>query len=254
MVSFFSNLFSQQKTQNLSSLRIDMHSHLIPGIDDGAKNIKDSLELIRGLQQLGYQHLITTPHVYQEFYPNTNERILSGLEEVREAIDQEGIDISIDAAAEYFLDDHFDSLLDQEDLLTIGDRYVLVEMSFFAEPPGLENIFFKMRTKGYRPILAHPERYLYLGNEPDRFDRFREMGVLLQLNLLSLTGHYGPQVKKLARQLLRKQQIDLIGTDLHHQQHADKIKKGLQQKDLQVLLQNHTFLNTKILHPITTEA
>lgn len=254
MVSFFTSLFNQKTPKNLSLLQIDMHSHLIPGIDDGAKTLEDSLALIRGLQQLGYKHLITTPHVYQELYPNTRETILNGLAEVQTAIEEEGLEITIEAAAEYFLDDHLEELLDQEELLTIGDHYVLVEMSFFAETPGLEDIFFKMHTKGYQPILAHPERYLYLGNDPSRCTRFREMGVLLQLNILSLTGHYGSQVKKLAKQLLRKQQIDLLGTDLHHSQHIAKLKKALQQREIQQVLQQHTFLNDTILHPISPEA
>ena len=245
MRNLLSKLFTSSTAKEAPDLRVDMHSHLLPGIDDGAKNMADSLRLIRGMQQLGYQKLITTPHVYQEFYPNTRQTILDALAEVQTVVEQAELDIEIEAAAEYFMDEHFAELLEADELLTFGDQRVLVETSFFAEPPGLEEHFFQMRTKGYRPVLAHPERYAYLAREPERFQRFREMGVELQLNTLSLSGHYGPQVRKLARLLLQQQQYSFLGSYLHHQAHLEKLRKALQQKELVgYRFENNTLLDT----------
>lgn len=245
MRNLLSKLFKPSMAPEAPSLRVDMHAHLIPGIDDGAKSLADSLTLIRGMQELGYEKLIATPHVYQDFYPNTREDILSGLAEVQQAVAAAGLDIRVEAAAEYFMDEHFDALLAREELLGLDEQHVLVEMSFFAEPPGLEERFFQMGAKGYRPVLAHPERYLYLAREPERFQRFREMGVRLQLNALSLSGHYGPEVKKLARLLLRQGQYDFLGSDLHHKAHLEKLPKALKQKEvLGYTFMNNSFLDT----------
>jgi tyrosine-protein phosphatase YwqE len=245
MQNLFSRFFPFPVSEKVPIPRVDMHAHLLPGIDDGAKDMEDSLRLIRGMQNLGYQKLITTPHVYQEFYPNTHKDIQIALAEVRKALAEAEIDIEIEAAAEYFMDEHFDELLEADDLLTFGDNQVLVEISFFAEPPGLEETFFKLRTKGYRPILAHPERYMYLAREPERFTRFREMGVQLQLNALSLSGHYGPEVKKLARLLLQEGQYSFIGSDLHHQAHLEKLPRAFKVKELiGYRFQNNSLLDT----------
>ena len=143
---------------------VDMHSHLIPGIDDGAKTLEDSIGLIRGLQDLGFKKIITTPHIYKEHYPNTKAGILRGLEELKKGLIDANIDIAIEASAEYFMDDHFESLIDKNEILPLNGKdgkYVLVEMSFFGMPPKLEDYLFKIQLKGYTPILAHPERYLF---------------------------------------------------------------------------------------------
>jgi len=250
MRNLLSTLFKSSTPEAISVPKVDMHAHLLPGIDDGAKDLADSLTLIRGMQALGYEKLITTPHIYQEFYPNTSAGIRAKLAEVRAAVAEAEIDVKLEAAAEYFMDEHFDELLEADDLLTFGDNQVLVEMSFFAEPPNLEEQFFQLRTKGYQPVLAHPERYLYLASEPGRFQRFREMGVQLQLNALSLIGHYGPEVKRLARQLLQQRQYSFLGSDLHHQAHLEKLPKALQAKELR----GYRFQNNQLLEKTTSSA
>ena len=223
-----------------------MHSHLLPGIDDGVEDLDESLDVIAALRGLGYRHLITTPHVYQEFYPNTTATIREKEAEVKTAIARAGIDVTLQAAAEYMLDEGFAERLKNDDLLTFGDRHVLVELGFLAEPPGMEETFFELRTRGYRPVLAHAERYLFLADDLDRFVRLREMGVWLQLNLLSYTGHYGAAVQKLARRLLKHDLIDLLGTDCHHSAHTMLLKKALQEKGMQKLLKQE-WRNRKLI-------
>lgn len=242
------NFFKKSNSaSSFSFLETDMHSHLIPGIDDGAPDLKTSLSLIRQLKDLGFKKLITTPHINVEYYPNTKEQILKGLAEVKEAIKENDIDIEIEAGAEYFMDDHFEELLKKNDLLVFQEKYILVEMSFFGAPPKLEEYLFKIQTKGYKPILAHPERYTYFANEMHRFHRLKQTGCLFQVNLLSLNNHYGSQVKKLAVKLLSKGWVEFLGTDLHHEGHIKELQNFSKNKRrVNKLKSNPKFKNTEL--------
>ncbi len=221
---------------DLSTLHADMHSHLIPGIDDGAKTIEDSIELIRFLHQKGYSKLVTTPHVMSDYFRNTPEIILQGLETVREAVKQEGIPVSIDAAAEYYIDDGFIRKLEEEKLLTFGDNFLLMEVSYINPPDSVTEVFFRSQVLGYRPILAHPERYPFWYRDLDQYKRFYEMGVILQLNLNSLCGYYGPDAKKIAEKLIDMEIIGALGTDMHHTRHANALDQVTRERYLQKVL------------------
>jgi protein-tyrosine phosphatase len=230
-----------------SSLGIDIHSHLLPGIDDGAKTIEDSLTLIKQLKSMGFRQLITTPHIMADLYPNTPVIIKEKLEEVRAAITKEGIDIKIDAAAEYLMDEGFEEKITQGDLLTLPGNRVLVEMSFLSPPPRLEHYLFKLQTQGYRPLLAHPERYLFYRKDFSQYEKLKDRGCAFQVNLLSLTGYYGKPVKDIAMRLMKEKRIDFIGTDTHHEQHTRLIQEALSNKRVNQLLQNYTFRNAELL-------
>jgi protein-tyrosine phosphatase len=214
-------------------LGLDFHSHLLPGLDDGAQTIEDTLSLVRQMQEMGFSRIVTTPHIYRELYPNTRDRILEKLDEVRAALRENHIEIELGAAAEYFLDEHFESLLNaKEPLLCVFDRCVLVETSFLAPHPQLEEYLFSMRMKGYTPILAHPERYAFLHHDFDQYERLLDMGCRFQVNLLSLTELYGRPVQKTAEKLLAQEMIDYFCTDLHHQAHADNLRGALKHKNV----------------------
>ena len=189
-----------------------MHAHLLPGIDDGAPDMDTAMALIKSLTGMGYRRLYTTPHVMQEHYPNTREGILKKRDEVLQAIDNESIEIELfDAAAEYFIDETFVSLIKKEPLLTLPGNRVLVEMSFYQPFPELHRVLFDLQMKGYKPVLAHPERYRYFSTQED-FERIKQFGCEFQTNILSLTGYYnklvdGGSVARLKRcQVLAKQQ------------------------------------------------
>ena len=231
---------------NFATIGVDMHSHLIPGIDDGAKTIEEAITLIRGLQDLGFQKIITTPHIYKEHYPNTKDGILRGLEELKKVLVAENIHIPIEASAEYFMDDHYESLLDNDEILPLQDKYVLVEMSFFGAPPKLEDYLFKTQIKGYVPILAHPERYLFYHNEFEQFYELKEKGVLLQLNTASLMGYYGRPIQRIAQKLIKEKLIDFIGTDMHHEGHLAYLQANLKHNECQQILSNYETKNAKI--------
>ena len=221
--------FGKKKTSqsvDLSWLGTDMHSHLIPGIDDGSPDMASSLQFIRGLQQAGYKKIITTPHILWEVYPNTPEVITHGLAQLKEAVAEEGIDIQLHAAAEYFIDEYFEDQLKQKaPLLTVSGNMVLVEFSMVTAPMDLMQVLFEMQIQGYVPIIAHPERYIYLINRKHFFDELKEAGCLFQLNLLSLTGYYGKAVQELADYLVKHNYYHFAGTDLHGERHLSGLQK-----------------------------
>ena len=245
--NILSRLFSgkQQPPIDFSFVKADMHSHFIPGIDDGAKNIVNSMELIRRMHEYGFEKVITTPHIMSDHFKNTPEIIMKGLADVRAAIKKENIDIEIDAAAEYYLDDGFLRKLDEETLLTFGDKYLLFEISYINCPENIREIIFNMQIKGYKPVLAHPERYPFWFGKMDTYREFREAGVLLQINCNSLAGYYGMEAKKTAEKLIDMQLVDFIGSDMHKIEHAEAMKRVMKEKYFRKL-QEFNLLNKHI--------
>lgn len=246
MFGFFKKK-SREYTVNFSEIGVDIHSHLIPGVDDGAKDLENSIELIKGLIDLGFKKIITTPHIYWEYYPNTKDRLLAGLDTLRRGLKNANINIEVECAAEYFMDEHFEELLKKKELLTFGDNYILVEMSFFAEAIKIEDYSFKMQVAGYKPILAHPERYTYYNKNFGRFQELKDRGFKLQLNLLSLTGHYGKEVKDLAIKLLNANLYDFVGTDTHNLGHVEKLQTLTSIKNKKAISIGNKFLNHTFL-------
>jgi protein-tyrosine phosphatase len=252
----FSRLFNRGKkgiyarepipeNANWGFLGADMHSHLIPGIDDGAKNMEDSINLVRSLSEMGFKTIITTPHTMIDYYPNTTETIQDGLSSLQAAIKQQNIPVTIRAASEYYIDEHFIKLIDTQPLLTIYNNEVLVEFSMLYEPPMLMEVIYKMQTAGYKPIIAHPERYLFFHREFRRYEELRERGCLLQLNMLSVAGYYGKGIKIIADELLANNLYDYCGTDMHHERHAATLKAMAGTKDYHIFA-NYPFQNSKL--------
>lgn len=245
MRQFFSKLFPNAPLSDFSVLETDMHSHLLPGIDDGVPTLEEAVEMARALSSLGYRRLITTPHV-MERYPNTTAIIKEKYLAVKEAIEKAGIPVEIHTAAEYFMDEHFAELLKNNDLLTLDDSgLVLVEMSFLHPPLALQQYLFDMQTQGYIPVLAHPERYPFYYNKLDEYQALKAAGCRFQLNILSITGHYGPDVQQAAQLLLRNNLVDYLGTDAHRLRHAQTLRAALRSGHLEKTLKKYTFANTE---------
>lgn len=246
------NFFKKSGTvkPDLSFIAVDMHSHLLPGIDDGLKEVEQSVEFIRELHTLGYSKLICTPHILADLYPNTRETILPRLDLVRKAVAKANIPIQIEAAAEYMMDHEFTELIaksKKQDLMTIHNDYILVEMSYLAVSPNVEQIIFDIRMLGLKPILAHPERYSYLHRTFEQYERFKDLGCSLQVNLLSLSGGYGPQVKKTAEKLFSNHMVDFVGTDMHHERHLSGLKELAAKKEFYTLVENAALQNNLLL-------
>lgn len=229
-------LFFKKSSPILSDLipdnYVDIHSHLLPGIDDGAKNIEDTNNLIESLKNIGFGQFITTPHIITGIWDNTYNSITSKLEEIRPKIK----DVSIKAAAEYMLDSYFfERIKKEEQLLTLKDNYLLIEMSYLNAPIQLYDIIFEIQVQGYKPILAHPERYLFYSNTFEEFHKLKRSGCLFQLNLLSTTGYYGTGVTKIAQKLMDENLYDFTGSDVHHQKHVQSLSSKLTIKNHQKL-------------------
>lgn len=205
---------------------VDIHSHLLPGIDDGAKDIDNSIELIKTMNSYGIKNFITTPHVLGDVYPNSSEMIKSKEKEVCDELIKRGItDVTLRASAEYMLDEQFVTRLSKNDILPLKDNYILVEMSYFNAPYNLFEILFDIQLKGYKPVLAHPERYNFYHNDFENYYKLKKAGCVFQLNLLSLTEQYGKGVQKTAQKLLKENMYDFVGTDTHHHNHLRLLKK-----------------------------
>lgn len=223
-MGFLDRLF-QSKVKMLPALdmsifKVDMHSHLIPGIDDGAKTMDHTIAMLAKFESMGYQKVITTPHIMSDYYRNTPEIILGGLENVRTELSKLKLNIEIEAAAEYYFDDSLmQKLINKERLLTFGDNYVLFEFSFHSKPDQIEKLFFELLTQGYKPVLAHFERYAYFHGSVELAKEWREKGILIQLNFNSIFGHYGPEVQRQAELLIDSGEIDFGATDCHRIDH-----------------------------------
>lgn len=219
------NFFSKKKfLKDLLENFVDIHCHILPGIDDGAANIKESLNLIEKLTQLGVSQFIATPHVMQDFYPNTDETIGNAFQILLEAIAASKLsNIIINPAAEYMMDEHFTEHVLNKNLFTLKKNLVLVEMSYYQAPINLVEIIWKIKEHGYTPILAHPERYSYYHNNKEQYNTLKQLGCYFQLNLLSLSNHYGSSVQKMAQYLIDENLIDFVGTDTHNVTHIEKL-------------------------------
>lgn len=222
------NIFKKKKSDaplpGYLPFSTDIHSHILPGIDDGSPNIETSLQLIEGLYNQGIKKTIATPHIIGDLYRNTPQTINAALQQVQQACSQKGIAIEISAAAEYMIDDYFIELLKKDEpLLTLHKNLLLTEIPFTSTPENLEDVIALITEKGYKPILAHPERYHFFQQNFDKYFYLKEIGFTLQVNLLSLSGYYGTKAEKAANFIFENNLANLIGTDLHHRKHLEKI-------------------------------
>jgi protein-tyrosine phosphatase len=228
-------------TFDYSSIEVDMHSHVLPGIDDGAQNPHESIVLIRKMMDLGIKKIISTPHIMADYYKNTAETINASLAILKEELVKQNMDIVVEAAAEHYFDETFEKRIDDGKLMTMHDNYVLFELSFISKPHNLIETIQKLTGLGYKPILAHPERYPYM--DVEQFSVIHGWGVNFQLNTISLTGYYGKETKALAESLIDFQMIDFISSDMHHLRHADAFKDALRMPYLEKVMFDYPLKN-----------
>jgi tyrosine-protein phosphatase YwqE len=215
----------EEKKKPVSRLRVDIHSHLIPALDDGAKTMAESLEMLQKLEALGYEKVITTPHIMSDSYRNTAETIGEGLKALRLAAKEAGIILQIEAGAEYYLDEKFTKKLHSPGVMSVAGKYILFESSYMSKPLQMEEMIFAIGEAGYLPMLAHPERYRYIRDPGKEYGRWKELGVLFQVNLNSFGGYYGKSAQILAHHLNEAGMIDFLGSDAHGMRHLDMLGK-----------------------------
>ncbi len=220
------NLFKSKPTlkELIPKGSIDIHSHILPKIDDGAKNVKESLKIIRKLKEIGYEKIFCTPHIYPGLYENSNESISKSYNSLKPEIP---IDIEIEYASEYLLGNYMTKTPFDSSLITLKDKYVLVEMSYLNPPQNIESILFKICLYGYKPILAHPERYRYFFGNNKIYKKLKRFGCAFQINLFSTIGFYGKDVLKCSEKLLNENMIDFVGTDIHNSSQLELFEKKI---------------------------
>ncbi|MFK7952903.1 MAG: tyrosine-protein phosphatase [Ekhidna sp.] len=235
------------KKKSFNNLLIDIHSHLIPGIDDGAKSLEQTLEMLTAFKRLGYQKIITTPHIHPR-YPNTIIGIKSGLEVVQKAINEHNLDIQVEVAAEYFVDEEFlNQVKTNKEILFFGKNLVLVESSFLNKPIFFEEALFELKSKGYTPVLAHPERYQFLEGSIEWLQELKSMGTLMQVTASSICGYYGESPQKIAKKLFKNNLVDILGSDLHKISQVAFLEKAFKKKEIQSYLKSGLCLNNSFL-------
>jgi len=228
-------------------LRVDIHSHLIPKIDDGSQSIEESLTLLKGLEALGYEKLIITPHIMSDSYQNDATNIGQGLQQLRELVKNENLSLKLEAGAEYYLDDAFLTALKKPDVMSIAGKYILFESSYISKPWQMEEMIFAIGEAGYQPILAHPERYRYIQDPQQEYGRWKELGVLFQVNLNSFGGHYGRSAEVLAQYLNEAGMIDFLGSDTHHKKHIDSLLEIFHMEVYHKIFKKNTIKNDLLL-------
>ncbi len=222
------SLFTPAKGEIRKFLKTDVHSHLIPGIDDGVDTYDEALQLLHAFHEMGYRKVITTPHIMQDFYNNEPEEILDGLEKLRIEMENTGLEMEVEAAAEYYLDESLLKKLEGDrKILTFGKNYLLFETSFINKPIYLDDFLFLAQSRGLQPVMAHPERYAFVHNEPQLLKSLTDRGMLLQINLNSLSGYYSRQVQKMARQLIDEKQVHFLGSDCHSMKHFEALVEAM---------------------------
>ena len=217
---------------------VDIHNHILPGIDDGAKTVEDSIALIKGFGEFGVCRFIATPHIMHNYYDNDVSSINSSLDQLRNVLlEKDFKNVSIEAAAEHMIDDNFEVLLSENRVMAMRREYLLVEMSYLQSSLNFDDAISKTMKHGLFPILAHPERYAYLHRDFKKYEKYKKEGILFQLNLLSLGDYYSPEVRKTAQWLLQNGHIDFVASDAHHMHHIERLKEiQLTEKQIDLLL------------------
>ncbi len=243
MFSFFSK---KNPTENaFAFLGTDMHAHLVPGVDDGSDSIETSLKLIAGLEHLGFKKLIITPHIYETFYKNSEKTLRKPFDEMNSALATQS-KVETYLSAEYFVDEAFEKLVANAALIPFPSKHILVEISLVGYNPRLEQIVFDLVTLGYTPILAHPERYLYLSKSLKTFQKLKDMGCEMQCNINSLGGYYGKASEEMGWGLIGAGLVNYLGTDMHHTKHLEFLSNMASQKKIMDKLKRFYWKNSQL--------
>lgn len=239
----FTTFFKRKIENNIPALNIDLHSHLIPAIDDGSKNMEESIKILKALEKAGYYKVITTPHVMIDSYRNTREIIMDGLESLRMKAKESGLMIEIEAAAEYYFDEGFIRHFSTSIPLSISGEYILFETSYMAKPLQFDEMLNTIIRAGYTPILAHPERYRYIENLEEEYRQLKERGVYFQVNINSFGGHYGKESQRKAIFLSEHGMIDFLGSDVHHIKQVKTLRSIKNKSEYKKIFKNNLILN-----------
>ena len=209
----------------------DIHSHVLPGIDDGSPNTDVSIALLEAMKSWGIDSIVATPHIAEESFENTPQTIKKAYDKLSVRMLDMAVDMNVKFSAEYRIDNRFRKMFEDDELIIMPNNYLLIENSFVQPPIDLKNIIYELQLRDLKPILAHPERYGYYQRKKEIYEELFESGCEFQINLLSLAGYYGDREKETALWLANKGYISFVGSDLHHFGHVEVINKFLHSKE-----------------------
>lgn len=230
-MGFFGNIFKTKKEQVKLFYHTDVHCHILPGVDHGSQSIEQSLEMLRAEQEMGISHVILTSHVTAVTFENTRESLMDAFLKLKDAVTDEGLNIDLSLSAEYRMDEYFDKEYAADHLIPMPGNHILLENSFQQELMNLDDLLFDMQVKGYKTILAHPERYTYYSRRRKRYEQLHNAGARFQINILSFTGYFGEEARDSALWFAKNGMIDYLGTDMHNIKHAHIIMDYLCSKE-----------------------
>jgi tyrosine-protein phosphatase YwqE len=221
MVSFFRKRYLVDLFEEF----VDIHNHILPGIDDGAQTVEDSIALIKGFGEFGVSNFIATPHIMHNYYSNTPESIADSLALLNNELRKNDLkDVTISASAEHMIDSNFETILDRGEIMPMRNENLLVEMSYLQRPINFDEAIRAVANNRFFPILAHPERYNFLHNNLRKYTEYKQQGILFQLNALSLGDFYGKEVSKITFKLIEEGLIDFIASDVHNLDQLNALK------------------------------
>lgn len=208
---------------------IDIHSHILPNVDDGAGCIEESVEMVKTYLDNGIKKVIATPHYIVGYKNSCKNQNMIVLERLREVLYQEELNLEVYIGNEIYITMDIFTLLEEKKVATLNDsRYILLELPMFEMPIFVEDLIYNLLLKGYVPIIAHPERNKKIIDDPNILYNFINKGALAQLNLPSLEGRYGNDVKTTVEILLKHNMIHFVGTDAHSKHdRSPRVKNSL---------------------------
>lgn len=229
---------------------IDFHCHILYGIDDGSKSLEESIEILKKAYENGVTEISFSPHyILGSSYNANNEKKEKLLKEIKKELKKQNIDIKLYYGNEVFVENNMLELLEKKEISTINNsNYLLFELPMNNKYNGINNLIFELKSKGIQPIIAHPERYLIIQNDPTLITKMLDQGALFQANIGSFYGHYGKKAQETAYLLLKHNMISFISSDIHHKDDQfyenieyvkNKLKKYISQEKIEDLFKNN---------------
>ncbi len=225
------DIFRNKKEQVKLFYNTDIHCHILPGVDHGSRSIEDSLDMLQAEMEMGVNRVILTSHVTAVTFENTRESLMDAFLKLQDAVTDAGLDIQLFLSAEYRMDEYFDKEYAADHLIPMPGNHILLENSFQQELMNLDDLLFDMQVKGYKTILAHPERYPYYSRRRKRYEQLHNAGAKFQVNILSFTGYFGEEARESALWFVRDGMIDYLGSDMHNVKHAHIIMDYIKSKE-----------------------
>ena len=197
---------------------IDIHSHIIPNVDDGARSVEETFNILKEAQEAGFTDVILTSHFLLNYYETNAQELIFWKEKLQEVLDQRGPNIKLHSGMEIYISNQMEELMQKNKLLTLANsRYMLIELPIASNVQYLDYVIYYLEAKGIKPIIAHPERYKCVQKDPDIVEEYIEKGCLIQCNYGSIVNLYGREAEKTIKTLLKRNQVHFLGSDVHRE-------------------------------------